>query len=611
MNAPRFLRVLLAALPATALVACDRQAGTSDEHETTVAARLFLPDGQPASGARIKIYAVADTAKKPQDLVFAASDGSVRLPTDLPAGEYNLVVTDGDGNGLVIDSLLSKGAGAPELHSDTLRPLGVLAGRLQVEPQHSPRIAWVQILGVGLAANVDTAGFFRLEVPAGRITLAALTREEHYTPTFRTVKTIPDSTVDVGTVRLEYTGIPVVQGLKAIYDQSTGVVRVSWNRAGAFGIRGYGLSKYRFDHSVSIEGVDDTIFLDTIFRVESGPQLRLEPREYSVVAVDTAGVDGPSWNYVQVQAPSPWALESGRFSLDTLGRVPDGCNDVDTLGSGLVCIQTGTPVSQATTDTTAVSGFLGKSLGYNVWASDDGSIWRTLSMLPDTASSMVAWRGLVWVARGLETGDSARALPFETIARDVFLPQFGRVVVEAWNPQGRLVRVDTLVEQPGTLGERLLVRGDSLLLSSDSARWQDYGGPWSPYGLMPVARSARALTNAGETWSPPFLATFPSRWTTMVRRTMEALYTPFSLSLLDEPRSGTRWQGMNVVRVGYDLFGRTDSSNFPKWISDRTTSTPWQYRGDGENVPGLMTWNGCGLLQHLNSNRLLRICPEE
>ena len=611
MNAPRFLRALLAVVPALGLAACDRQAGTSDEHETTVAARLYQPDGSPASGARIKIYAVADTSKTPRDQVFTAADGSVSLPTDLPAGEYNLVVNDGEGNGLVIDSLQSKGTGAPSMRSDTLRPIGMITGRLQVEPQHSPRIAWVQILGTGLAANVDTSGNFRLEVPAGRITLVARTLEPQYTPTFRAIRSIPDSVLDIGTVRLEYTGIPVVEGLTASYDPATGVARVTWNRVGAFGIRGYSLSKSGFDHSVSIEGVDDTVFLDTLLRVGNGPDLTPRSREYSVVAVDTAGVDGPSWNYVRIQAPSSWALEGGRFSLDTLGRVPDGCYDVDTLGAGLVCIQTGDPLSSSSTDTMAVMSYLGKSVGYKVWASDDGLAWRRLSMLPDTASSMVAWRGLVWVARGFETGDSMRALPFETLGRDVFQPRFGRVVVEAWNPQGRLVRVDTLEETPGTLGHRLLVRGDSLLLSADSAMWQGYGSPWSPYGLMPVARSARALTSAAGAWSPSFPSSFPSLWTTMVRRTMEALYTPFSPSLLDEPRSGTRWQGMEVVRVGYDLFGRTDSSIFPKWISDRTTSTPWQYRGDGEIVPGLITWNGCGILQLLNGNRLLRVCPVE
>jgi len=482
--------------------------------------------------------------------------------------------------------------------------MGVLTGRLQVEPQHSPRIAWVQIMGLGLATNVDTLGNFRLEVPAGRVTLAALTREPDYTPTFRAVRTIPDSTVDVGVVRLEYTGIPVVQGLSAIYDQATGVVRVSWSRTEAFGIWGYRLDRGNGERTIYQEGARDTVFLDTIFRIEDGPLADTRFREYSVVALDTSMLDGPSWNLARVQAASPWVVEPGRFSTDTLGRVPDGCYDVDTLGNGLVCIKTGgaKPYQDSIGETYI---HLGNTQGYAAWVSSDGLTWKTHPVRFDSLSGMVAWKGLLWLVRVMESGDSI-TLPGE--ARTIRLPLAGSAVIEAWSPQGELVRIDTVAVEPRSLGNRLLVRGDSLMLSSDSARWM-FAGNVGPSGLVPVATSAKAITTAQSAWGKSFQAVLPDWWSTMTRRGMEALYTPFSPSLLDEPRSGTRWQGMDLFWVGYNLYGRTSPSAFPKWISDRTASGVVRYRGDGENVPALITWNGCGLLQH-QSGRLLRLCPE-
>lgn len=608
MNAPRFLRILLAVVSAIGFASCDRQAGTSDEHETTVAARLFQPDGSPASGARIKIYAVADTSKAPRDQVFAAADGSVSLPTDLPAGEYNLVVNDGDGNGLVIDSLLSKGAGAPQLRSDTLRPMGILTGRLQVEPQHSPRIAWVQILGTGLAANVDTAGTFLLEVPAGRITLAALTRDPNYTPTFRTVKTIPDSILDVGTMRMEYTGIPVVQGLNVTYDTTTGVARISWKRSDFFGAYGYRLEKGAGQRAIFLHRSEDTVVFDTLFRLDDGPTALTVQRRYTVVALDSSLLDGPAWSPVSLQVLSPWLLEPGRVAYDTLGRFPEGCFEVDTLGTGLACILK--PYTKTVGDTLGIAAYVGMAPGYRGWTSADGLAWRQVPSLPDTASAMVAWKGLIWVAKSLETGDSAPSLPAGTFGRDILLPLVDGVVVEAWSPQGSLVRRDTFLDEANTFGHRLLVRGDSLLLATDSVEYRPGGGPM-PGGLMPVVRSFRALEDARSAWGASFSSTFPGKWATMIRNYLETMYTPFSGALLAQPRPSSRWNGMDVVAVGQNVFGRTGASVFPKWIAGSSAFTPMEYRGDGENVPPWVTWNGCGILQLLNVNRLLRVCPVE
>lgn len=603
MNAPRFLRVLLAALPATGLVACDRQAGTSDEHETTVAARLFLPDGQPASGARIKIYAVADTSKTPQDLVFAAADGSVRLPTDLPAGEYNLVVTDGDGNGLVIDSLLSKGAGAPQLHSDTLRPLGVLTGRLQVEPQHSPRIAWVQILGVGLAANVDTAGFFRLEVPAGRITLAALTREEHYTPTFRTVRTIPDSTVDVGTVRLEYTGIPVVDGLTVTYDSLSGIATVRWNRATMKGVLGYKLQRSG-SVSVSLDDLVDTIFFDTLYRPES---LDRKPttREYAVVATDSARNSGVAWRRVVLTAPSPWSVVRKGFRIDSLGMAPGNrCNLLDTLDGGLACIserRSGDQLWKLHRMDTAEVRF-----------SRDGFDW-TLLPIPAGSLRTVVWKGKIWVARGITSGEYATFINSEgNPIRDDYsgvvikAPRYDGVRIETWSTSGVLERVDTVMDRKGAHLYRLVVVSDTLVLSRDSAADGAAGGT-GPGGILPISLGLRNLTASEGAWSGEVLGHAPREWVLSYRALMNLIWyeDPFE-KYADAVVS---WQGLDWAMSGGGLLARRSGDIFPWKVTDGNLyGSIYVYRGNGEVAPPFVVWKGCALLWEY-PGKLSGICP--
>lgn len=604
MTAPRFLRALLAAVTALGLAACDRRAGTSDEHETTVAARLYQPDGSPASGARIKIYAVADTSKTPQDQVFTAADGSVNLPTDLPAGEYNLVVSDGDGNGLVIDSLRSKGTGAPSMRSDTLRPMGVLRGRLQVEPQHSPRIAWVQILGTGLAANVDTLGNFRLEVPAGRITLVARTLEPQYTPTFRAIRTIPDSILDIGVVRLEYTGIPVVEGLSVTYDTLNGVATVRWNRATMPGLLGYVLYGTS-GGAITIDDLGDTSFSDALFHPDRFVEAPVS-REYSVVGMDSARDLGTPWRRVSVAGIPPWSMVRKGFRHDTLGRMPpSGCDELDTLAGGLVCTE------DRSMHALGSFGLVTPEDSTIVHFSRDGIDWEELP-IPLKSLRTVAWKGKIWVLRGIASGGTSTfknsMSSFWGAPDSVTAPLYDGVVIESWSTSGVLERSDSLLDRKDARLYRLMVVSDTLVLSRDSGH---YGQSiMSPVGLGPTSLGLRRLANPDGAWSGETLGAAPKEAVVLLR----LLYQDFGGNYVDPYTSAgnaiLEWQGLQWTH-GNGLFGRRAGEAFPWKVTDGD-QYEWRhrYRGNGEVVPPFVVWKGCAL-QWENQGRLLGICPED
>lgn len=600
MNIFRSLRLLPLAM-LFALGSCDKEvAGTTDEHETNVAARLFLPDGSPAAGARVRIFAVGDTTEEERDQVFATSDGSVVLP-ELPAGKYNLVATDDAGKGVVIDSLLSTGAGVPSMRNDTLRSMGYLKGCLQVEPQNSPNIAWAQILGLGLATNVDAAGCFLMEVPAGRVTLAALTRDTSYTPTFRSVRTIPDSTLDVGVVRLNYTGIPVVQGLAVEYDSMGGIAAVRWNRALAYGLRGYVL----FGPSrgpIVLDDLSDTTWFDTLFRPDSFATAAAQ-REYYVVAADSSRMQGQPWRRVSLAAPSPWTIPRGDFRDTILGTVPfNGFDELDTLAGGLVCFRQRIPANGGL-------HLLHRSDTVDVSVSTDGKIWRDLPRFAGVLR-VVAWRGRIWATRGIPSGETAM---FANTNGDslrnsdgtlVGAPRYRGVVVESWTVDGSLVRADTLLDPRGALCYQLFAAGDTLVLTRDSAA-NTATGPAGPSGVMAIPLDTRRLVDVDGGWVEESgrgldlkLEWWRLNWLNMERMQMNSR-GGMSLFTEDDPEI-VFWGNLEWDEFGGELFARDSNEAFPWYASSVVGSRiGYRYRGDGEHVPPFIVWKGC--LLHWNA----------
>ena len=221
----------LAAAGMAALAACsaDRSTGTNDETHTESLARIVLPDGvTPASGAVVTVT--------PREAIQSVASGQVDakgdpvVATELPDGVYTVLVKQGS-LALLIDSMPAVGGQLVWKGQDTLQPGGNVRGTVVMEPQDDPATVTVNLLGTEIYANVGHDGSFDLAgVGAGRLRLRFLTTVPNYTTTYVT-PFLPSkaSSLSLDTVRMVYTGIPVVTGLAVRNDPLTGDLLLSWN----------------------------------------------------------------------------------------------------------------------------------------------------------------------------------------------------------------------------------------------------------------------------------------------------------------------------------------------------------------------------------------------
>src|ERR1035437_6209190 len=92
------------------LQSCDTQiAGTNNETHTK--GTFFQPDGQPAVGARVRIFQASNDSQ-PVRQTYVDRNGSALL-TGLARGYYSLLVQDTSGRAAFLDSLYSDGDALP------------------------------------------------------------------------------------------------------------------------------------------------------------------------------------------------------------------------------------------------------------------------------------------------------------------------------------------------------------------------------------------------------------------------------------------------------------------------------------------------------------------
>lgn len=225
-------------LAASFLVSCGMFAGTNDETYTagtndethTTTARIFMPDGTtPAAGARVILVPIEGTE--------IADSGKV--------DEKGYPVLDSTADGVYAMTATLRGyaswtdsvkvvAGRLKLKSDdTLELAGSIAGIVLPQPQHDAQTIVVNVLGTDAWANVGANGSFVLPLLGpGTLRLKFATTLPEYTPLYQTVRLGPGAEYAFpDTLRLPYTGIPVVFGLKAKNDSATGDILLSWNAA--------------------------------------------------------------------------------------------------------------------------------------------------------------------------------------------------------------------------------------------------------------------------------------------------------------------------------------------------------------------------------------------
>lgn len=398
MNRHLTLSVCLAAL----LWGCDSEtttvSGTNDETTTSLGV-IRNPDGRPAAGARVLLYASGDTQTTPRALGVVDNDGHVVLTGTPQAGLYNLLVrsTEGD-EALFQDSLISNGTQLT-IFNDTLKRTGKLKGRVRVQPQDKPAIAWVQLIGAGRYVNLDDSGAFVIDsLPAGRFTLAAQTLADKYTPTFRYPVIRSDSTTDLGVIDLIYTGVPMVRNVKAVWDSLASTVTVRWDSSPEPGLLGYRVLRgkhsdpqvmYEMAYVTGSQRWTDTLFRGLQYGGSLGGQYDSVQTDlfYRVIAVTNNGMSPTSFAD-SLNVRSPVLTNTWSPNWNAAGTLPAQYTtaSIDSLGSGLALLTT-------------------QDSFQTLWTSPDGRTWSQGFTLPARITP-VFWKGKLWWTTGHQTGQS-------------------------------------------------------------------------------------------------------------------------------------------------------------------------------------------------------------
>lgn len=286
------------------LAACsEKVSGTNDETHTEVSARIFLPDGTtPAVGAEVELVPVGGTAVAARGEVDASGRPVLSRVAD---GLYALSASSGP-LASWSDSLRVVG-GRLEAIDDTLRQAASISGVVALQPQHDLQTVVVNVLGTDAWANVGTDGRFTLPLlGAGVRRLKFTSTITEYTPLYQTVPLAPSQGfVFPDTLRLPYTGIPVVLGLRAVNDSATGDIVVSWSRARHANLVDYAI--YR-DSSGAVEWSSTPIAsaTDTFWRdVSAKAPDRVRTWRYRVAVRVSGAKDPGAWHQVATASSIP------------------------------------------------------------------------------------------------------------------------------------------------------------------------------------------------------------------------------------------------------------------------------------------------------------------
>ncbi|MBK8801015.1 MAG: hypothetical protein IPN71_02965 [Fibrobacteres bacterium] len=486
------IRWLVAALAGLVLQSCEEskitqteQRGTNDETSSFV-----LTDGRKASNATVAVYSAGKVDSMPRIVTYTNANGNVDLK-DLPRGYYSLMVTDKSGSASFVDSVYSDGL-TVNLPSDTLRPTGSIKGRIKVQAQDDPKIAWVALVGAGFFRTIDndSGAFLLTGVPAGNYTLVSRTDLSVYTSTFRAATVKSDSVSDVGAIELVYTGLPVVTGIVGVWDSLGGIVDLKWDAATSPKVKGYrvyrGTSVDAFDE-VYLGTVDSGIprFVDTVFPPfqsgvpSKGLAVDSSHVRYFVRVVGQKGEEGDRWNSWSATLRSPFLV----------AQLPASWTKVSTALPATV--------TRLDTVTGAIVGLGRDNDGRDVvWKSTDGGgAWTVLGARP---ASTIEGMGL---ANAVSHSGVLRWVEGVASGRETVFP--APMIVQSLLDSLRIFRMDaggrldstTIAAADDSVNQAELVVDSAGLVLMEGARLLNY----HTY-LLWFGRSHRFLEGAGGEW---------------------------------------------------------------------------------------------------------------
>lgn len=218
----------------TVVVAClglwgcdaDKTTGTMDDTNQSASARIFLPNLEPAANATVQVWKSDDTLRSPTTETKTDADGSFLLGA-IPDGLYRIVARK-DGMVAMQDSLRTV-AGRLNPRNDTLAKPAVATGTVKMTGSDNPATVTVLVVGTDSIFPVENSGTFHMDgLAAGTYRLRLSTTIPNYTTTTVVVRIASGKATDIGTIRMNFTGIPPVDSLKASLDTVKSHVVLTW-----------------------------------------------------------------------------------------------------------------------------------------------------------------------------------------------------------------------------------------------------------------------------------------------------------------------------------------------------------------------------------------------
>jgi len=300
-------KLLVTMLGALMYLGCSGKiAGNVDETNTGVKT-IFMSSGVPAANASISLFGTGDTSRTPVDKIFTDVNGKfdpVSLSLPEKAAYYNIQIESGS-EAILLDSVLLSNANRRAIKSDTLAPTGSITGMVKIQKNHELRFAVVHALGTNKFVNVEPSGKFNLTgLGKGTYNLefSMNAYPGKYGKVYKdTVVTASTVTTYADTIELPYADIPVVTGVKSVYDTSKGTSSISWNKIVYSQFRNYYV--YRTDDYLSWSEkphakVTDTVYTDTL--KDFGKYYW-----YRVAIENKSGVPGLTFDQDSVMAANP------------------------------------------------------------------------------------------------------------------------------------------------------------------------------------------------------------------------------------------------------------------------------------------------------------------
>jgi alpha-tubulin suppressor-like RCC1 family protein len=290
-----------------ALLTCSNRSGTTSV-VVGESATIYEVEGiRPAPGVVVKIFDARSEDNRPVLVCITDSRGMFSIK-ELPEGAYN-VFAEKDSFVLLQDSVSITPRGG-NLRNDTLEYPSTLFGVVGVEPVHDPNTVTIAVAGTGKNIEVsnDDGTFILTGIPSGKCVLRLASRLPGYIETVKEVVVTPRSKDTLNdTLRVIYSGIPFISGVRLSQDVLTGTIRVTWNKVQCVDFKDYVVYD---DPCTSItllpepsHSSTDTFLIDSMFSQLYASQSDTFPRclKYRVAVRTLAQQVGLTTGYTEFQ----------------------------------------------------------------------------------------------------------------------------------------------------------------------------------------------------------------------------------------------------------------------------------------------------------------------